>query len=237
VLRSFISAAILTQEISMTLPNGANVSSGQVGQPAQASQQVENPAGAGAQQQVSQQFVTVEQVESIASRAAENAYQKALQSAQSMQDKASDRVRKEVEQRFAAAGINATPEQVQKYIDSQQQQSQQAASQASNAQLGQTVSQPANDPVVNKALQIAQEKGVTFEKDDPEMEMIDKSTDDPEVFLASVRKAADAKAVRVGSVGNPARMPVTTNGSHSNQPLHAGLNGTDTLDSYFDKKF
>ena len=75
------------------------------------------------------------------------------------------------------------------------------------------------DPVTATAQMMMQKAGVIIERDDPELSLVDNTTDDPDVFLQSVRKAIEAKKQRTSrQVGNPAAMPgeLGTGGGSSN---------------------
>jgi hypothetical protein len=64
------------------------------------------------------------------------------------------------------------------------------------------------DPVVREAMDMMTEiAGRQLDESDPEFELIDKETDKPSVFLASVKAAAEAYAKRTNNIGNPARIP------------------------------
>lgn len=91
-----------------------------------------------------------------------------------------------------------------------------------------------SDPVVREAVDVMTEiAGKQLDESDPEFELIDKETDRPSVFLASVRKAAEAYAARTGNIANPARIPSLAGGSGTHVPSHANKSATDGLNDYF----
>lgn len=170
------------------------------------------------------QYVTRDEALKMAKEAASEA----IRQAQSLSDKSTARIMKEIE-RLSKAGITATPEQVQKMIateESQQEVSAQPAVQQTNQE------QP-SDPVVRKAVKIMQEAlGKNIEQDAPEQKLINKETDDPEVFLASVREATAAYKERAANIGNPARMPTTATGGGNHVPDYRNRSGVDILEEY-----
>lgn len=75
------------------------------------------------------------------------------------------------------------------------------------------------DSVTATAQMMMKKANIFIEKDDPELTMVDNTTDEPDVFLNSVRKAIEAKKQRTSrQVGNPAAMPgeMGTGGGSSN---------------------
>ncbi len=67
---------------------------------------------------------------------------------------------------------------------------------------------PQVDPVTATAQMIMQKAGVVIAQDDPEISLVDRTTDDPGVFLESVRKAIEAKKQRLNRpAGNAAAVP------------------------------
>jgi hypothetical protein len=172
------------------------------------------------------QFVTREEALQLAQQAAAEV----LKQAQSLTDKSQARVMKEID-RLSKAGITATPEQVKQMVAAEEQSQQQEVP-GNQAVQPEPQGLPA-DPVVRKAIQIMQDEGGgQITKDEPEFNMIDQKTDDPEVFLASVHAAAKAKAERTKSIGNPARMPVTASGGGTHVPNYQNMSGVDILEEY-----
>lgn len=89
------------------------------------------------------------------------------------------------------------------------------------------------DPVVREAMDTMMEiAGKQLEESDPEFELIDKETDKPSVFLASVQKAAEAYAKRTGNIANPARIPVLAGGAGSHTPNYQNTPGVDILEEW-----
>jgi len=89
------------------------------------------------------------------------------------------------------------------------------------------------DPVIRKAFSIMEtEGGKRLEASDPEFAIIDSKTDDPELFLASVHKAAEAYAKRTGNLSNPARIPTLAGGASPHTPNYANVPGVDILEEY-----
>lgn len=78
-----------------------------------------------------------------------------------------------------------------------------------NAPEQEKPSQPQEvDPVTATAQMIMQKAGVVIAQDDPEISLVDRTTDDPGVFLESVRKAIEAKKQRLNRpAGNAAAVP------------------------------
>lgn len=90
--------------------------------------------------------------------------------------------------------------------------------------------QPHPDPVVRKAQEILKD----VPQDSPEWELIDKVTDDPELFLSSVRSAATKFAERTQNLSNPARIPTLAGGDGSHTPtVDPNRPGVDILDDYY----
>ncbi len=89
------------------------------------------------------------------------------------------------------------------------------------------------DPVVREAMDMMTEiAGRQLDESDPEFELIDKETDKPSVFLASVKAAAEAYAKRTNNIGNPARIPVLAGGASSHTPNYQNVPGVDILEEW-----
>lgn len=90
-----------------------------------------------------------------------------------------------------------------------------------------------SDPVVREAIDTMMEiAGKQIDESDPEFELIDKVTDKPSVFLASIEKAAKAYAARTGNIANPARIPVLAGGTGSHTPNYQNVPGVDILEEW-----
>lgn len=209
-----------------TNQNG-NIQQGQAGQPANTSHApvaqpapiaTELPSGS------QPQFVTKQEAEQMVKAATEQV----ARQVQSKMDSTSAAISKEV-QRLAQAGITATPEQAKAIVEAREAESFQApiSGQPAAPQVPEVVA----DPVIRKSLKIMGEVGLT--NDQEEFKLIDQETDDPEVFLESVRKASKAFAERNANLSNPARVPSLSSGSSSSTPSHAGKSATATLDDYY----
>lgn len=171
-----------------------------------------------------------------------------LSKAQSMDGKAYNAIQEQIKT-LKAAGIEATPDQVRKLIENQQQGTNQGSAQppapdqtppAATPPTG--TQQPTQDPqgidanqVTLQAYKMMAEKGVILEDGDPEIAKI-RQDGTPEEWLADVGAALDAKAERLQREGNPARMPILGGGGAVSQPAHATLSGTDTIDTYWRTK-
>jgi len=209
-----------------TNQNGA-IQQGQAGQPVTPSQApvaqpapvaTETPAGS------QPQFVTRQEAEQMV--------EKVVRQVQSKMDSTSAAISKEV-QRLAQAGITATPEQAKAIVEAREAESLPAA--ISGQPAAPQVPEVVADPVIRKSLKIMEETaGMRITPDLPEYSLIDAQTDDPEVFLESVRKASNAFKERNANLSNPARMPSLSTGGASSTPSHAGQSATATLDSYYE---
>ena len=136
------------------------------------------------------------------------------------------------------AGLNVTAEQVLQMRSAQAAQlsgnvSPQPAQEAAQPNVPGTAPEQTSDPVIRKAFSIMEtEGGKRLEASDPEFAIIDSKTDDPELFLASVHKAAEAYAKRTGNLSNPARIPTLAGGASPHTPNYANTPGVDILEEY-----
>lgn len=153
-----------------------------------------------------QQYLTKEAAESLI----KDLTAKQFQAIQSMQAKQGERIKKEFDQRLAAlqaAGLQVTPEQAQVIQQQTRQQFEQLESaNEPAAQPGQQ--QPDLDPINSAAIQMMDNAGVRIEDNDPELSLIDRTTDKPGIYLASVYEAIAKKKERMSRPGgSPASIP------------------------------
>lgn len=212
-----------------------NLQSEQAGQPVNSSNAADVQSQPSATENAdggTPQYVTKDEALKMAREAATDA----IRQAQSLTDKAQARIMQEVN-RLKQNGIQATPEQVQKMIVSEERaaaQSQQ--SDISSQQAAQPGQETSDDPVVRKAFKIMNEDGGgQIPQDAPEFKLIDAETDDVEVFLNSVRTASKAYAARTQNLSNPARNPSLAGGTGTHTPSHLNKTGAETLDEYFNR--
>jgi len=165
--------------------------------------------------------LTLDQVRQVAEEVAENKFRQA----QGLIDKADSRITNKVraelktlEQTIAMQkqiGIDISPEkvnQMQQQIIAKAYSEPEAtppAQASGNAPTQAPYPEQGYDPVTAAALRIMQAKGVIIEDGDPEVKLIDQS--DPDLFLASIGIAAEAKRARL-------RQPIT--------PTNAGATGS-----------
>lgn len=214
--------------MSDLLTNGALP--GQAGQPATSSpQNAETPSANAAENPGGEttQYVTKNEAQQLAKDAAADA----VRQMQSLSDKAQAKIEKQINS-LKAVGITATPEQVRKMVATEE--ANESAGEISNPGAAQQQAmEPPLDPVVRKAFMIMEEAGVKVTAEDPEFSLIDSKTEDPEVFLDSVRAATNKMAARLNVKGSPARMPAVSSNSKPTVPNHAGKTGTNILDEYY----
>ena len=138
-------------------------------------------------------------------------------------------------------GINASADQVMQMLSSdpsklQGNVSPQPVQQAAQPNVSGTGQEQSGDPVVRKAFSIMEsEGGKHLDANDPEFKMIDAETDDPEVFLESVHKAAQAYAKRTGNISNPARIQTLSGGTGTHVPSLAGKSSTEILEQAYEE--
>lgn len=127
--------------------------------------------------------------------------------AQSMTGKAEARIQKQLEA-LQAAGIQATPEQVAKLVQSAEDASQQSQTQPSKSAPAQAKQEGGElDPVSQIAMGILAKAGIDPKSvgvNDPDAGVINTQAETEEEYIASVRAYVKAKAERKGS---PARLP------------------------------
>lgn len=110
------------------------------------------------------------------------------------------------------SGMQFTQEQIAQLKDRAVHQAlmtadQQPSGQSAQPQAAQPQAQQ-DDPVTVTARMIMQKAGITIDQNDPELSIVDSKTDDPGVFLESVRKAIEAKKQRLNRpAGNAAAVP------------------------------
>lgn len=231
--------------MTITKPATQPAGSGQSEPPDQNTQPEGNPAQSPAQQGGNQEFVTRADLEA--------ARQELFRQVQSLTGKSEARVQKEL-QRLHAAGIQATPDQIQKLMEQEPSEPSQPQGQPAAAQPAQ-VEQPAQaafepkhfiqaskwleedgetnpDPTTMKGYLLMAQAGIRLLDTDPEAKDIPEGLSE-EQWLMAVAKGLQAKAQRLQKAGNPATMPNLTKGAASSQPAHATMSGRETLNLAF----
>lgn len=164
-----------------------------------------------------QSQLTLDQVRRLAEQIAEEKSQAAFQRAQGLIDKADSRITKKVqaelktlEQTIAMQKqlglevpldkVNAMRQEIIARAYTEPEATPPTA--ASGGAPAQVQNQESGtDPITAAAYRIMQKAGITIEDGDPEVQMIDQS--DPDLFLASVGAAVQAKKARVGKPVTP----------------------------------
>jgi hypothetical protein len=127
--------------------------------------------------------------------------------AQSMTGKAEARIQKQLAA-LQAAGIQATPEQVERLVQSAEDASQQPQPQPSKSTPAQAKQEGGDlDPVSQIAVGILSRAGIdpkTVGVNDPDANLINTQAETEEEYISSVRAYVKAKGERKGS---PARLP------------------------------
>lgn len=175
--------------------------------PGNGTEQVEGSTPQGASQ-----FVTKEE----ATRLANEAAAKAFQTMQSMQAKQTNALKEEVNRRLAVlekAGIQLTPEQAS--VLQQETMSQMQTANVQPPQEEQQSEQTFNDPVNAMAFQMQKDAGVFIERNDPEWNEINMTSENPWDFIKTLQSAIEKKRQRTTKEPSPAGVPTLAAGTHT----------------------
>jgi hypothetical protein len=128
---------------------------------------------------------------------------------------ATDKAMNRVEKVLAAAqqqGLNLTNAQAEKIADAIETEKPAGGGAGGKSPAPDAQAEPLH-PVIATALEMQQAAGVRIEGNDPEVQIVDRETTDPVVFLQSIQAAIEAKRARLAQAGSPARIAAAGNAS------------------------